>query len=264
MLALPCRYFCLSNASCCKKKIPLVIWGEPQAEYNAYYTYEDTLNENEEVDEKRFNRFINLGITAEDMAGMIGSKDVSLKDLEPFIYPKLDELKKINYRSICLGSYIPWDVKKQVEIIKKELDWEEDLNAGIPPQYSYEKVECQVQGIRDYIKYIKRGYGRTAHLVALDVRNGRLTKDEGERLIENFDGKRPENLDYFLKILELTEDEFVDIASSHEVAPHKFDRKKNIEIGPRLHDRDQWSVPSGLDRQYTVQKLNEHGYKIKK
>ena len=247
-----------------KKKIPLVIWGEPQAEYNAYYTYEDTLNENEEVDEKRFNRFINLGITAEDMAGMIGSKDVSLKDLEPFIYPKLDELKKINYRSICLGSYIPWDVKKQVEIIKKELDWEEDLNAGIPPQYSYEKVECQVQGIRDYIKYIKRGYGRTAHLVALDVRNGRLTKDEGERLIENFDGKRPENLDYFLKILELTEDEFFDIASSHEVAPHKFDRKKNIEIGPRLHDRDRWSTPSSLDREYTIQKLNEHGYQIKK
>ena len=54
----------------------------------------------------------------------------------------LDELKQLNYRSICLGSYFPWDVKKQVKIIKKELQWEEDLNSGIPPN-AYEKVECK-------------------------------------------------------------------------------------------------------------------------
>src|SRR5262249_50619183 len=38
-----------------KFKIPLVIWGEPSAEYVSYYTYEQP----EEVDEKRFNRFVN-------------------------------------------------------------------------------------------------------------------------------------------------------------------------------------------------------------
>ena len=43
-----------------KEKVPLVIWGEPQAEYTAYYSYEDTLNESEEVDEERFNKFVNL------------------------------------------------------------------------------------------------------------------------------------------------------------------------------------------------------------
>ena len=87
----------------------------------------------------------------------------------------MDELKQLNYRSICLGSYFPWDVKKQVEILK-ELQWEEDLNSGIPPEYAYEKVECQMQGIRDYIKYIKRGSGRTAHLSAIDIRNDRVGK----------------------------------------------------------------------------------------
>ena len=40
-------------------------------------------------------------------------------------------------------SYIPWDVKKQVQIIKDELDWQEDLNAGIPPQYGYEKLSVK-------------------------------------------------------------------------------------------------------------------------
>ena len=47
--------------------MPLIIWGEPSAEYTAYYRYDEA----EEVDESRFNRFVNLGITAEDMLGML-------------------------------------------------------------------------------------------------------------------------------------------------------------------------------------------------
>ena len=46
-----------------KFNIPLVIWGEPNTEYNAYFR----MDEPEMVDEKRFNRYVNLGITAEDM-----------------------------------------------------------------------------------------------------------------------------------------------------------------------------------------------------
>ena len=34
-----------------------------------------------------------------------------------------------------------------------------------------------MQGVRDYIKYLKRGYGRTAHLVSIDIRNGRIDRE---------------------------------------------------------------------------------------
>ena len=238
--------------------VPLVIWGEPQAEYTAYYSYEDTLNEEEEVDEKRFNRFVNLGITADDMLGMLNDPKVDPRDMLPFTYPKLRDLKRVNYRSICLGSYIPWDVKKQVEIIKTEIGWEEDLNAGIPPQYAYEKVECQVQGIRDYLRYIKRGYGRTTHLATIDIRNGRMARDEGLKLVDKYDGKRPESLPHFLEMLSLTEDEFNRIASSHTVSPHHSDFTK-IETGSKLPDRDKWDCSACLDRSFTKKKLKEHG-----
>ena len=61
-----------------KFNIPLVIWGEPSAEYTSYYGYD----EKEEVDERRFNRFVNLGITADDMEGMVPG--LTPRDLEPF------------------------------------------------------------------------------------------------------------------------------------------------------------------------------------
>ena len=49
-----------------------------------------------------------------------------------------------------------------------------DIVENVPPEYDYEKIECYMQGVRDYIKFIKRGYSRTTHLVSLDLRNKRI------------------------------------------------------------------------------------------
>ena len=218
-----------------KFKIPLLIWGEPTSEYTSYYSYED----DEEVDERRFNRFVNLGITAEDMLGMLDGT-VTMQDLEPFSYPSVKELLAIKCRSVCLGSYIPWDVKKQVAIIKHELGWQEDDVEGIPKAYRYEKVECAMQGVRDYLKFVKRGFGRTNHLVNIDIRNGRLSREEAMKLVQEHDGKRPASLDVFLEYVGLTEKEFMAIALQHAVSPHVHD-PTSILPGEKLWDQDQWN-----------------------
>ena len=172
-----------------KFNVPLVLWGEPSSEYTAYYDYKD--NAVEEVDEARFNRFVNLGITAEDMHGMIKS-DLDVRDLTPYAYPALRDLKQLRYRSVCLGSYIPWDVKKQSQLIMDQLGWEGDEVEGLPPDhYKYEKIECAMQGVRDYLKFLKRGYSRVTQMTAIDIRNGRMEKDQAENLIKVWEGKKP-------------------------------------------------------------------------
>jgi N-acetyl sugar amidotransferase len=226
-----------------KFEVPLLFWGEPSAEYTSYYSYEQEI---EEVDERRFNRFVNLGITAQDMVGMLDD-DVTPRDLEPFTYPKLGDLRRVGVRSVCLGSFIPWDVRRQVAIIEDELGWERDSVEGVPDGYGYEKIECAMQGVRDYIRYLKRGYGRTAHLTSLDLRNGRLTRDEAARLIRENDGKRPASLDVFLEYLEIDEDAFMDIVAQHVVAPWEPPPLLQIEQGPMLPDQPGWdrTCPGG-------------------
>ena len=243
-----------------KEKVPLVVWGEPQAEYTAYYSYEDTLNQNEEVNEERFNKFVNLGISADDMYYMLNDKNLDKRDLSPYVYPREEDLKNLNFRSICLGSYFPWDVKNQVALIKKELGWEEDLNAGIPPEYAYEKVECQMQGIRDYIKYIKRGSGRTAHLSAIDLRNGRINEIKAKENIKKYDGKRPANLDLFLKAVGLTEEEFNQIAKSHAVFPADIN-PETLKKGKPLKDSNFWDKSAPMNRSYATKKLSDFNFK---
>ena len=219
-----------------KFDVPLLFWGEPSAEYTSYYAYDQGI---EEVDERRFNRFVNLGITAEDMEGML-DESVSMRDLEPFAYPKMKDLRRVGVRSVCLGSFIPWDVKLQVEVIKRELGWQEDIVEGVPEGYGYEKIECAMQGVRDYIKYLKRGYGRTAHLVSIDIRNGRTDRDHAAKLIAAHDGKRPASLDVFLEYVGISEDRFMQIVAKHVVSPWDEPDLVQIQSAEELWDQQMW------------------------
>lgn len=232
-----------------EKQVPLVIWGEPDSEYSSFYTYEDLV----EHDERHFNRNINLGINAEDMLGMlddtISDYPVTPRDLKPFTFPPQAELRKLKLRSIYHGSYVPWDVRKQVEIIKEELGWQGVEVEGTPPDYNYEKIECMMQGVRDYIKFLKRGWGRTTHLASIDIRNGRLDRETAVKLVETYDGKRPPSLDIFLEILQLDEKSFMEIVAPHVVPPHVMlglDEVTNLKPNTTVPDFESWPRIFGL------------------
>jgi len=230
-----------------KYQVPLVFWGEPSSEYTAYYDYED--NEIEQVDETRFNRFVNLGITAEDMFDMIKDDyQCDPRELTPYSYPKLRDLKKLKYQSVCLGSYIPWDVKENTKIIQDELGWQGEQVEGMPwDEYGYEKIECSMQGMRDYIKYLKRGYGRVSQMTALDLRNGRIAKEYADKLIADYEGRKPPSLQLFLEYLGLSEDQFNQIVAKTVVPPFEPDFE-GMEYAPKTHDFDRWYREDEQDR----------------
>lgn len=226
-----------------EKKVPLIFWGEPSSEYTAYFGHDQP----EEVDEKRFNRMANLGISADDMFIRLGG-NIDPRDLKPYTYPPLKDLRALNYRSVCLGSYVKWNVKEQSQIIMDELGWQGDEVENVPPQYRYEKIECYMQGVRDYIKFIKRGYSRPSHLVAIDVRHGRINRNEGQHLIEEYEGRRPPSLDIFLDFIGLTEEEFLEAAMSHQVSPYEH-KPELTQPGRKTSDFDQWLRQGAMSRE---------------
>ncbi len=222
-------------------KVPLVFWGEPQADITAYYDYLN--DEIEYEDDKKFNMLRTLGITAEDMHGMINSPEnpIDKRDLLPYTFPPVKELIAMRYCSVPLGSFIPWDYTKNTEVIKKELGWQTDELEGVPSELNQhgEKIECFMQGSRDYIKFIKRGYSRVAQINAFHVRNGRMTSEEALKLSQEYDGRRPPSLDIFLEYVGLTETEFNEIVKGMAIPPyeHDFDLRGDA---PKVWDFDQW------------------------
>ncbi|OUC14537.1 MAG: hypothetical protein B0A82_11590 [Alkalinema sp. CACIAM 70d] len=213
-------------------QVPLVIWGEPGSEYSGgYYNYRT----NTPPDERWFNRQINLSINAEDMLGFI--KGIDMRDLEPFRLPDWSEMRKLKLESVHLGDYLKWDAPRQYEILNRELGWEMAEVENLHPRYHYEKVECFLQGTRDYLRFIKRGYSRTVQRANLDIRTGELTREQAEQMIE-YDAQRPASLDVVLKYMGMSEAEFMRIAESHQVYPHVHD-PTNVRPAQRKLDEQE-------------------------
>ena len=226
-----------------EKNVPLIFYGEPSSEYSSYNDYEEI----EEMDHERFNKVSNLGINAEDMFEMIKERfpndSINISDFKSYIFPSPRDLIKYKIKSRFLGNYKAWDVKEQVEIIKKELGWKGDNVEGIPEEYDYEKIECMMQGVRDYIKFLKRGFGRTAHLTSIDIRNQRMDRSKALELCKMYDGKKPKSLDIFLKIIQISEDEFYDLVQKHIVSPNKVwnrEKLKKNKSNITPSDFDHW------------------------
>ena len=223
-----------------KFNVPLIFWGEPQAELTAYYDYLN--DEIEYEDEKKFNMIRNLGISADDMYGMINTPEdpIDRRDLNPFTYPKLSDLKKLGYASVCLGSFIPWDYEANTRMIKDELGWQTDELEGVPNEVNTtaEKIECFLQGTRDYIKYIKRGYSRITQINSIKLRNGIITQEEAYAW-NAMEGQKPESLAVFLSYVGLTEDEFNTIVKPMAIPPYVHDFENNPKAKP-VWDTIKW------------------------
>ncbi len=216
-----------------KYRIPLIIWGEGGGEYEGYFKFSDL----EQHDEWKFNRRIVLGMRAEDMAGHIG---VELRDLAPYIYPTKQVLAEVGVTSVPLGKFIPWDVQEHVRINQRELGWElDDLESGFPGP-TYEKIECQFEGLRDYVKYLKRGFARITHLTTLDIRHGRITRDEAMAFVKEIEGRRPASLEVFLEYVGITDEQFHAIVLRHVIAPSEPIDPETLPYGEKLWDQDGW------------------------
>lgn len=219
-----------------ERNIPLILWGEALNTQQMFFNAEDK----ETVGEARFNRAVNLGMSADDMFLYLGGR-VDKRDLLYHTYPSREALDKLGAKSICLGDYVYWDQTAQISLIKRELGWEGDVVEGVPPEWDASKIECQFEAVRQYLKWLKRGYGRVASQASHLIRHGEMTREEGARLAAEYDGKEPASLAWFLQTTGFTREEFYDIAASHAVDPWPGVEGRNIETGPPLPDMDQWT-----------------------
>lgn len=187
-----------------KFKIPLLVWGESVAEQSGRETYANVT---------KFDRDYFVKQSAKLYPKDMVSETVSSKDLYPFELPSWEEIDKLGLVGIHLGDFIFWDPERQVEFIKKEYGWKEDIIEG--SYKKYKSVECIMEGMHSYTKFLKRGFGRGTDHASQDVRTGLLTREEGFELAKRYDTERPDVLDFLLKQTKLSEDEFNEIMKEH-------------------------------------------------
>lgn len=194
-----------------KFKIPLIIWGEnPQQEYGGPL---------ESIEKNKLTRsWLEEfgGLLGNRIQDMIGVDGLTAKDLTPYFYPSDQELEQTGLTSLFLGHYFFWDARKQLEIIKKH-GFEVKEDGPVEGTYTnYENIDEQIVGLHDYLKYVKYGFGRATDHACIDIRNKRLTRDEGLKLIKKYDGKYPHlSVNAFMEYSGMTKEEIDVILDSY-------------------------------------------------
>jgi len=182
-------------------KIPLLIWGESIAESSGRACYNDPVHQ--------FDRDYFIKVSAKRPPEEMLDDDLDKKDLNPFMTPTIDEISEVGVYGIHLGDYVFWDEERQTEFIRERYGWKETEMEGA--YKGYKSAECIMAGVHDFACYLKRGYGRATFQACCDVRAGLLTREEGFGLAKQIDAERPGALDYYLKITEMSEDQFFKI-----------------------------------------------------
>lgn len=194
-------------------KIPLIIWGEnPQMEYGG--PGKGTILDREWLE--KYGGFWLDKVKPQVMT----EYGIDIRYLKPYIYPSDKELEQVGVTGVFLGQYIKYDIYKQLEIVEK-LGFSRNPEPKEGTYTNWENLDTKYTGMHDYFKWIKYGFGRATDHASYDIRAGRITREEGLKLVKKYEGKIPEKyFEDFLNDMEITRDMFykvVDKFANHSL-----------------------------------------------
>jgi N-acetyl sugar amidotransferase len=210
-----CGIFTVPIQVAVRYRVPLMLWGEHGfmdlggmygmndfVEFTAKHRLEHALRGYD------WHDFTDEGL---DRLGRSELKEgLRPKDLLWAQYPSDAEIAEVGVRGIYLGNYVDWDGNANAELVRERYGWR-------PAQQPFERTYRQVSnlddmhenGIHDYLKFVKFGYGRGTDHSCKDIRSGRMSREQGVEMVQRYDHVKPRrDLDRWLEYVSLTEDEF--------------------------------------------------------
>ncbi len=189
--------------------IPLIVWGEsPQIEYGGPAASKTNFT----LNRKWLEEFGGLlGNRAFDMLGVDG---ITEKDLSLYTYPRDEDVNRVGVSGVFLGYYFKWDLRKVLEKSKENGFLVSDYRVETTYE-NFENLDCYSNHVHDYLKYLKYGFGRATDNACLDIRLGYISREEGIRLVNKYDGIPPyKAINEFLKYTGFSQDDFQNILDS--------------------------------------------------
>lgn len=193
-----------------KFRIPLVVWGETTWSIAGMFSPNDFVEYNKRTVLEHDLR----GFTWEDMLG--GEEGLRPEDVLWLRFPSDEEIEQVGVRGIYIGNFFHWDPNRHAHLMHERYGFE---LARQPFERTYRTMsnldDMHENGIHDYLKYLKFGYGRASDHASKDIRQGYLTRAQGIELVRTYDAIKPRrDLERWLSYVDMTEEEFDRIADT--------------------------------------------------
>jgi len=187
--------------------VKLVMYGENQAEYgnNPDGNYTPTMD----------RKFFSVGNPEEMILGgktikdIIADKHFTLNDFAPYIPPSADYLENKGIEVHYLGYYLKWDPQECYYYAVENTGFQANNERTEGTYSKYSSIDDKIDMFHYYTTLIKFGIGRATYDAAQEIRNGKITRDEGVYLVQKYDQEFPQKyFKEFLEYIDITENEF--------------------------------------------------------
>lgn len=206
--------------------VKLVMYGENQAEYgnNPDDNYKPTMD----------RKFFSVGNPEEMILGGKIIKDIvaegrfTLNDFAPYIPPSADYLESKGVEVHYLGYYLKWDPQECYYYAVENTGFEANSERTEGTYSKYSSIDDQIDMFHYYTTLIKFGIGRATYDAAQEIRNGKITREEGVYLVQQYDQEFPQKyFREFLEYIDIKETEFFATVDRFR-SPHLWKQEQGV------------------------------------
>lgn len=210
-----CGIFTVPIQVAVRYRVPLILWGEHGfMDLGGMFSYSDFVEFTAKHRLEHALRGFDWHDFTDEGLERLGRPELkeglTAKDLLWAQYPADEEIDDVGVRGVYLSNYVNWDGNANAKLMMDLYDWR-------PAQQPFERTyrtfsnldDMHENGIHDYLKFVKFGYGRGSDHSCKDIRAGQMTRDEGIEMVRRYDGVKPRrDLERWLAYVGMTEEEF--------------------------------------------------------
>jgi len=198
--------------------IPLIFYGENEAEYG-----NPIADNNTSLRSKSYFSYENIddiylgGVPVKEL---YENYNLKFEDIKPFLPIEDSILKEKDLNIHYLGYYFKWTPQEVYYYAVENTGFKARPFRTQGTYSKYNSIDDKIDDLHYYTTYIKFGIGRATYDASQEIRNKQITREEGEALVNRFDGKFPDR--YFSETMEylgINEDHFHDLCTNFR-SPH--------------------------------------------
>ena len=194
--------------------VSLIMYGENQAEYG------NDIKENKSP--KMNNIFFSSKKMNEIKLGGLSIKEIlknykyKIRDFTPYLPLEMADIVKNKIQVHYLGHYLKWDPQECFYYASENTGFKPNENRTEGSYSKYSSIDDKIDTFHYYTTLIKFGIGRTTYDAAQEIRNEKISREEGVRLVKKYDQEFPAKyFKEFLEYISITEKEFWSIINRH-------------------------------------------------
>lgn len=205
--------------------INLIMYGENQAEYGNKIEDNSSPKMGSEFYSSPSLDDILLG--GEKISKIMEDHNFSLNDFKPYLPMHNSEATLNELEVHYLGYYLFWDPQECYYYSVENTGFKANSERTEGSFSKYSGIDDKVDPFHYYTTLIKFGLGRASYDAAQEIRNEKISREEGARLVQKFDSEFPKKyFSEFLDYISMTEEDFYNVIDSFR-SPHLWTKKDN-------------------------------------